>query len=88
MRVPREVDRSGKKEPVDSVSRSEEEGEEMVGEMGGGWSSWSGSNIVEVCVCISVCILFKGKGGEIDGEECLGLWGCGAVGLGVSMLNL
>ncbi|XP_074359802.1 uncharacterized protein LOC141699898 [Apium graveolens] len=45
MRVPREVDRSGKKEPVDSVSRSEEEGEEMVGEIGGGWSSWSGSNI-------------------------------------------
>lgn len=36
MRVPRDVDRSWKKEPVDSVSRSEEEGEEMVGEMGGG----------------------------------------------------
>lgn len=69
MRVPREVDRSGKNEPVDSVSRSEEEGEEMVGEMGGGWSSWSGSNIGELCVLVCV-FFFKGKGGEIDGEEC------------------
>lgn len=36
MRVPRDVDRSWKNEPVDSVSRSEEDGEELVGEMGGG----------------------------------------------------
>lgn len=69
MRVPREVERSGKKEPVDSVSRSEEEGEEMVGEMGGGWSSWNGSNI-----SVGVCV-FLGGGGEIDdGEECLWVW--------------
>lgn len=39
IRVPRVVLRSWKKEPVDSVSRSEEETEDMDGDVGGGRNS-------------------------------------------------
>lgn len=62
--VPRDVERSWKKEPVDSVSRSEEEGEDMLGEMGGGRNSFPGSNITTttgftvlyVYVCVYVLV--------------------------------
>lgn len=45
IRVPNVVLLSWKKEPVDSVSRSEEDMEELVGEDGGGSISLVGSNI-------------------------------------------
>lgn len=45
IRVPKVVLRSWKKDPVDSVSRSEDEIEEIVGDESGGRSSIDGSSI-------------------------------------------
>lgn len=49
--VPNVVLLSWKNDPVDSVSRSEEEMEEMEGEEGGGTKSLAGSSIVVLWIC-------------------------------------
>ncbi|PWA95455.1 hypothetical protein CTI12_AA050620 [Artemisia annua] len=49
MRVPRVVLRSWKKDPVDSVSRSEEEIDEIVGDDSGGSNSTSWFSIFFFC---------------------------------------
>lgn len=53
--VPNVVLLSWKNDPVDSVSRSEEEMEEMEGDDGGGTKSVAGSSIVVLWIC-SECV--------------------------------
>lgn len=63
IRVPKLVLRSWKKDPVDSVSRSEEEIEDIVGDESGGSNSIAGSTIFisSYRQCSDLCLGYIGN---------------------------